>query len=869
MPQDYDEYEDDFQPPEMDAPDPDADDPRSFAKRRRRAPAPTGSAGTDGGSQAKKDLKPLQPPPGQATSVAAQDWGFEDDEEKSFIAEWKLGVALVIVLVCGFGLVAWKKYDAIKAIAQEKLESIGGGEKVAGTDGPDTDKDTPSHEVDPLSTIALDPPEKPRRDGITVADSSYELKQPTKKLNALTTSLGDESTPTHLAGGKTVPPPNDVGWGLPKEKAPQQPEPKKSDKQDPIEFDFGLPPQTEPSPTLAKDDKPAKQPTSAVDPFGDVLGPNPVAMDLNAKPPKEAKPSLDAGGLLADHDHKNPKAEPKRSADPFDLGGLDPVPSQPNEPPAMDLALDPIDVDPFGGPANEPKKETKPAKDPSVAPDPFSFDLPEVATLNSPKPEPMSPVPSTTPQDTIASKDAAGSKTVADPFQLDPVETLTATPVPAPRSRSPFDPLASDPVSPEKKPGELPMGTARSREPEPSGGPLQLDPLGPDPLGVEPLGVEPLDMKPKVKGVVPPGQRPNRNTADPFSLDSLPSAPARDRAPSMTRQPTPKPAAPQTVIDPFAPPEIASPQAPAPRTQMPASGLAAQPARSPSSLPPVDLGGGLDPLPNSNPWNSGTRNPVAPAPAPSRNSEPGTGPMRVDVAIDTRTYTVGDGESYWTISKKQYGTVRYFGALAEHNRDVVSDPRYLRPGMKIELPPADVLEPLVSNSPMPSIQPRPANVMATLRPEAHTARRHEVQPGENYWSISKKEYGTSRYFAALAEWNKVAVPDPRQLRPGHVVELPPASDLEPLVATASPNGPAPPRSTDTGSNGYFKTASGEPRYRVGPNETLGSIAQQMLGRASRADQIYALNRDVLRTPNSVPVGAVLKLPFDVLQTATR
>ena len=485
----------------------------------------------------------------------------------------------------------------------------------------------------------------------------------------------------------------------------------------------------------------------------------------------------------------------------------------------MDLAVEPFDLGSSTAP--KPKQAPKPVNDP------FSLDVPDLAANEPPKNEPpkqkMEPAP--------------------NPFSLEPINTAEAPT--KPKAPSPFDAPA--------------IGLTEKSE------------------ATDPFAIEPITPRDSKVAVVPEVRTRPQPAADPFSLDPLPT--------KTPESPAPRPADNS--------PAIALPSTPPVRNRQPVTSTPKQPAAlDPFELPtqpptqnpqmrsnqqplvqsPFD--GGLT-IPSPNDPQLGGLPTTTPRRAnpnqspPQRKPVPQVGPQRVDVAVDTRQYTVGDGESYWTISKRQYGTVRYFAALAEYNKRVVSNPKSLRPGMKIELPPADVLEPLVTTATIPTVTPRSARPMATLRPEAHTARRHSVQPGENYWSISKKQYGSSRFFAALAEWNKRTVPDPRTLRPGTTIELPAVSELEPLVATASPNGPSPAKSTDTGANGFFLAADGTARYRVGPGETLGSIALKSLGRATRASQIFAMNRDILRSENSLSIGTVLRLPPDHILTATQ
>jgi nucleoid-associated protein YgaU len=167
----------------------------------------------------------------------------------------------------------------------------------------------------------------------------------------------------------------------------------------------------------------------------------------------------------------------------------------------------------------------------------------------------------------------------------------------------------------------------------------------------------------------------------------------------------------------------------------------------------------------------------------------------------------------------------------------------------------------------PADQPDPFAVA----PLPGSGQLYTVRPGDNYWTISKSVYGTVRYFAALTEFNRDRIPDPQKMRPGMQISTPPTETLEarypqlfhgmepdPTSTTAAAN--------DPGRAGFFVQGS-QPHYRVGKGDTLTSIAQQHLGRASRWTQIHALNREVLPTPDSLKLGTVLKLPHDASQVA--
>jgi nucleoid-associated protein YgaU len=173
------------------------------------------------------------------------------------------------------------------------------------------------------------------------------------------------------------------------------------------------------------------------------------------------------------------------------------------------------------------------------------------------------------------------------------------------------------------------------------------------------------------------------------------------------------------------------------------------------------------------------------------------------------------------------------------------------------------------------------------------ADTYRVAPDDNFWKISRKLYGTARYYQALMRYNQDRVPDPQKLRPGMQILTPPAAVLEqrfPDLIERSASGSASstgagdrtarrpsfdsPLATDdaddapttkipgSASSGYFYGKSGQPLYRIGPDDTLTGIAQRHLGRASRWQEIYESNQDVLQSPDNLTPGTVIRLPPD-------
>ncbi len=84
-------------------------------------------------------------------------------------------------------------------------------------------------------------------------------------------------------------------------------------------------------------------------------------------------------------------------------------------------------------------------------------------------------------------------------------------------------------------------------------------------------------------------------------------------------------------------------------------------------------------------------------------------------------YRVVPDDSFWKISRKQYGSARYYQALMRHNQDRVADAQRLRPGMQLSIPSTTYLErtypDLIEKSATTAARPAsPANATVGIRP---------------------------------------------------------------------------------------------------------------------------------------------------------
>ncbi|ADG67617.1 Peptidoglycan-binding LysM [Planctopirus limnophila DSM 3776] len=200
--------------------------------------------------------------------------------------------------------------------------------------------------------------------------------------------------------------------------------------------------------------------------------------------------------------------------------------------------------------------------------------------------------------------------------------------------------------------------------------------------------------------------------------------------------------------------------------------------------------------------------------------------------------------------------------------------------------PAPAALPMADNKPVQQEPPFPDqlsipatntqnSVNLSLEPGSATppSQRYTVEPSDNFWSISRKVYGSGRYFNALASHNAKAVPRPEAMKPGTTIEIPPVEFLEQKygfsnsreVSEAARNSAPPEGTNEAPASGFFIDPAGVPMYKVSDQDTMSGIARAHLGRSSRWIQILELNRDKLQDGNTIAVGTILRLPPDASQ----
>ncbi|MDG3007713.1 LysM peptidoglycan-binding domain-containing protein [Paludisphaera mucosa] len=227
-------------------------------------------------------------------------------------------------------------------------------------------------------------------------------------------------------------------------------------------------------------------------------------------------------------------------------------------------------------------------------------------------------------------------------------------------------------------------------------------------------------------------------------------------------------------------------------------------------------------------------------------------------------------------------------------------------------PPATDDEPQTSPDPdrsPPAYSPAMATepVAGRTAPEPRAGNgptRHVVGRGENFWTISRRCYGSGRYYLALWDVNRDLVDAPERLSVGDTIQIPPletldrslevdprtrcvadGSSAEEAVTARRLSRPQTPidaqvmqadfAESSPGRVDARPTASGEgrvrrdpyPTHRVGPRETVRSIARDRLGDPRRATEIIELNRGVIPPSGRPSPGQRLELPKDALPPA--
>ena len=127
---------------------------------------------------------------------------------------------------------------------------------------------------------------------------------------------------------------------------------------------------------------------------------------------------------------------------------------------------------------------------------------------------------------------------------------------------------------------------------------------------------------------------------------------------------------------------------------------------------------------------------------------------------------------------------------------------------------------------------------------------HDVTPGESLRAICRRYYGKADLADPLARYNGVS--DPNVLSIGRQLRIPSAAVLLDPAARWT--------AKQEHTNAASSTNARSVTYTIKPGESLSEIALRLLNSATRWEQLYELNRDVLSDPDEIRAGTVITIP---------
>ncbi len=175
-------------------------------------------------------------------------------------------------------------------------------------------------------------------------------------------------------------------------------------------------------------------------------------------------------------------------------------------------------------------------------------------------------------------------------------------------------------------------------------------------------------------------------------------------------------------------------------------------------------------------------------------------PRTLDPMPTDEIYIVKEGDTFWDISKKIYGTHGLFLALYEHNRDLSPKADLLKPGMKLRTPSCEVLK-VIAAKVTEGVPERPEGRIVVAaggsNPITTVARREALKPGvyetekglkvyrvgegDTLRRIAQLHLGRAERWMQIYEMNRSALKNEHDLQIGTQLRLPADASIEPLV----------------------------------------------------------------------------------------
>ena len=250
--------------------------------------------------------------------------------------------------------------------------------------------------------------------------------------------------------------------------------------------------------------------------------------------------------------------------------------------------------------------------------------------------------------------------------------------------------------------------------------------------------------------------------------------------------------------------------------------------------------------------------------------------------VEPNAHVVEPLENFWTISRLYYSSGRYYRALWKANAAKYPEIDRLKVNDVIMVPAVEDLDPAY-------IDPSPVRAPASLRTARNSGGRSRGSTRDNGDGLAESSESSSTTAPAepisTARTNRGsgdAVPVRRSSRTDPDLDLPAADAVSRRDSASERTGRGidrPLGDDDANDEPETRTAARpraaaayskrRPVYKIRPNETLRSIARDMLGDSHRSSEILELNRDLIDDPAHLIVGQVIELPDDARTSVRR
>jgi len=177
-------------------------------------------------------------------------------------------------------------------------------------------------------------------------------------------------------------------------------------------------------------------------------------------------------------------------------------------------------------------------------------------------------------------------------------------------------------------------------------------------------------------------------------------------------------------------------------------------------------------------------------------------------------------------------------------------------------------------NPLPVASPakpaeRPIGQAVASAPEVSEAtlpdwpKKHRITEGDTFVGLAERYYKSAARADAIIKANP-QIRDPRRLRIGEEVTIPPPAweqDVRPQATVQKPGSGGADQPAERAAEASSQKQMPPQPYRVREGDTFYSIAQSLYGSGSRWQEIYDLNRDLVRgDPRKLRPGMVINLP---------